>query len=237
MTKVNNTWVRIDSVTGSLYRYNPGNDCDYYFEESFIDSLAALKGDELKKCGTLPTEANFRCNNVDTTTLFSTHTIQKSFVFSVHVGPYNTSTEITYVKNFGVSYWSHSGFATYAYGTSLKLKGCIVNGVLYGDTSTTTVGVNNLSSAVPLRYLLYQNFPNPFNPSTTIRFDLPKKSEVILKVYDILGHEMSKLFAGRLEAGSYNYSFEGSNLSSGVYIYRLTADGVVIDSKRMLLVK
>ena len=73
-------------------------------------------------------------------------------------------------------------------------------------------------------YFLGQGFPNPFNPTTVIRYQLPDRSDVSLKVYDILGKEIKTLFEGNLQSGNYEMIFDGSDLSSGVYIAKLTAE-------------
>lgn len=87
-----------------------------------------------------------------------------------------------------------------------------------------------------LRYALEQNFPNPFNPTTSIRYELPSAGLVTLKVYDVLGRQASTLVNARQEAGDYAVSFNGANLASGVYFYRLTA-GSFVQTKKMLFVK
>jgi hypothetical protein len=76
---------------------------------------------------------------------------------------------------------------------------------------------------LPKEYKLKQNYPNPFNPTTTIEFDLPKSSEVTLKVFNILGEEVTTLLSTFLHSGSHKYEWDASNLSSGVYLYRLQA--------------
>jgi len=100
---------------------------------------------------------------------------------------------------------------------------------------TAGVGENPLIS-VPKEYSLSQNYPNPFNPSTTIKFELPKSSVVRLSVYDLLGREVSVLVNERRNAGYHEVKFDGSNLASGVYFYRLQA-GEFVSSKRMLILK
>jgi D-alanyl-D-alanine carboxypeptidase len=89
---------------------------------------------------------------------------------------------------------------------------------------------------VPDQFALMQNFPNPFNPSTTIKFELPKASEVRLSVYDLLGREASVLVNDRRDAGVYEVKFDAAGLSSGVYFYRIQA-GDFIQTKRLLLLK
>jgi hypothetical protein len=89
---------------------------------------------------------------------------------------------------------------------------------------------------VPVRYELAQNYPNPFNPSTTISFALPKQSQVLLKVYNMLGQEVTTLVDETMEAGSHRVVFDASSIASGVYFYRLTA-GEYVQTKKMILMK
>jgi len=83
---------------------------------------------------------------------------------------------------------------------------------------------------------LIQNFPNPFNPSTTISYTLPKAEYVMLKVYDVLGKEVATLVNSYKESGRFSVEFDASNLSSGIYIYKLTSD-TFSEVKKMMLVK
>ena len=85
-------------------------------------------------------------------------------------------------------------------------------------------------------YTLNQNYPNPFNPSTTISFSLLKQAKVSLKVYDAMGREVASLLNETRQAGNYNVKFNGAKLSSGVYFYKLCADGLLL-TKKMLLLK
>jgi len=88
---------------------------------------------------------------------------------------------------------------------------------------------------VPIQYALQQNYPNPFNPSTTIRFSIPKDCKVKLLIYDILGRQVAELINENLNVGSYEILFDGSNLSSGQYIYRLITDDKIFNKKMLLL--
>jgi len=83
---------------------------------------------------------------------------------------------------------------------------------------------------------LRQNYPNPFNPSTTIKYELPRSSEVRLSVYDMLGREVAILVNERMNAGVHEVKFDGSGLASGVYLYRMWA-GEFVATKRLLLLK
>lgn len=96
--------------------------------------------------------------------------------------------------------------------------------------------VEHLSNILPTEYRLEQNYPNPFNPETTIRFVLPKRSSVTLKLFDILGKEVATLVDEELQPGEHKVVFDARSLSSGVYFYRLEAKGFV-QSKRFLLLK
>ncbi len=101
------------------------------------------------------------------------------------------------------------------------------------DMSTS---VQLTGSEVPADYSLGQNFPNPFNPMTSIRFDIPSQDFVRLKVYDLTGREVASLVNEQLNAGQYSVNFNGSGIASGTYIYRLQAGNVTL-TKKMVLVK
>ncbi len=94
----------------------------------------------------------------------------------------------------------------------------------------------NTEVSAPVEFALKQNYPNPFNPSTTISYQLPVSGKVIMKVYNALGIEVATLVNENKEAGSYNINFNASNLSSGVYIYKLSA-GSFVSTKKMILLK
>jgi len=102
-------------------------------------------------------------------------------------------------------------------------------------TNITGVQVDNLPGVVAT-YSLDQNFPNPFNPSTTINFAIPKTGVVSLKIYDLLGKEVMTLLNAEKEAGKYSVTFNASKLGSGVYFYTLKSNGYS-ESKKMMLLK
>jgi hypothetical protein len=91
-----------------------------------------------------------------------------------------------------------------------------------------------LSGELPNGFLPDQNYPNPFNRSTTVKFGLPKMSQVSLTVYDMLGREVSVLVNERREAGVHEVKFDASGFSSGVYFYRLSA-GTYVETRELLL--
>lgn len=88
---------------------------------------------------------------------------------------------------------------------------------------TVSTPTDNSWMSIPQGFSLDQNFPNPFNPTTTIKFGLPEESVVSLKIYDVLGREVVTLVNNELSAGYYNYNWNASGLSSGMYIYRIVA--------------
>ncbi|MCX6159774.1 MAG: DUF1028 domain-containing protein [Ignavibacteriae bacterium] len=96
--------------------------------------------------------------------------------------------------------------------------------------------VFNYYPAIPVYFVLYQNFPNPFNPNTVIKFSLKEKVFASLKIYNVTGEEVATLMNSDLNAGSYEFKWEPSGLASGVYYYRLTA-GDFTDTKKMLLIR
>ncbi|NOS85869.1 MAG: T9SS type A sorting domain-containing protein [Ignavibacteria bacterium] len=89
---------------------------------------------------------------------------------------------------------------------------------------------------IPNTYWLYQNYPNPFNPVTKIKYGLPKNGNVKLTVYDELGKEVAVLTDGYAQANTYEAVFDASNLPSGVYYYKVVADGFS-DTKKMVIIK
>jgi len=104
----------------------------------------------------------------------------------------------------------------------------------FRDTWSST-GIQNQNSATN-SFSLYQNFPNPFNPSTTIKYDIVKKGEVKLEVYNSLGELMQTIDMGMKSTGSYEYNFNATFLTSGVYFYKLNSNGFA-ETRKMLLIK
>ncbi len=88
---------------------------------------------------------------------------------------------------------------------------------------------------VPHTYSILQ-YPNPFNPTTTFEFALPHSGFVSLKIYNILGEEVSTLVSEKLTAGKYNYEWDAGNLASGIYVYRIQA-GDFTQTKKLILIK
>jgi hypothetical protein len=88
---------------------------------------------------------------------------------------------------------------------------------------------------IPDRFALHANYPNPFNPTTAIRFDLPRSSSATLEIFDLLGRTVAVLTRGQLSAGRHVYRWDASRAASGLYIYRLTAGEYVAERTLVLL--
>lgn len=104
------------------------------------------------------------------------------------------------------------------------------------DILESSVTAIRRTETVPMEYVLFQNHPNPFNPTTVINYQLPRNSYVTLRVFDVLGREVRSLVNGRESAGIYTVSLDASTLTSGVYFYKLDA-GAYHDTKKLLLLK
>jgi hypothetical protein len=109
-------------------------------------------------------------------------------------------------------------------------------GIWRASLADLATSVRDEASELPSHFTLLQNYPNPFNPSTTIKYELSKSSEVRLTVFDMLGREVSVLVNERRNAGVHQVKFDGSGLSSGVYVYRIQA-GDFFQSKKLLLLR
>jgi hypothetical protein len=131
-------------------------------------------------------------------------------------------------KNVGMIFKYH---AEEQYGINSYYKHILA---ILAESYVADVNENN-ESAIN-NYALMQNYPNPFNPNTTISYQLPKSGQVTIKVYDVLGNEVKTLINEYKTAGSYSVNFDAGKLSSGMYIYRITADGFT-SAKKMLLIK
>ncbi len=109
------------------------------------------------------------------------------------------------------------------------------------DGSSEYSNVVEVNISAPKLYSLAQNYPNPFNPTTKINYSLSVDSKVTLKVFDILGQEVATLLNGNITSGAHNVTFDASKLNSGVYLYKIEANGVDGSSftsvKKMILTK
>ena len=144
----------------------------------------------------------------------------------------------------------NTGFPSFSFNNivpnTLLIKTLFVSGNnLYAGTNGIGVwkrplseitGVKEKGDGVPKKYLLSQNYPNPFNPSTTISFSLPTKSYVSLVVYDIIGRKVATIISEEMSAGNYSRQWSATNMSSGVYFYRLQA-GFLTETRKLVLLR
>jgi hypothetical protein len=123
--------------------------------------------------------------------------------------------------------------ATVSSGAGFVLRADAVKFALRVESTSVERGAR---SSVPESFLLEQNHPNPFNPSTIVEYAVPKSSHVTLRVYDLLGRQVGVLFEGVAAPGWYTVNFQASSLPSGVYLCRLESAGIV-QTRKMLLLK
>ena len=139
--------------------------------------------------------------------------------------------ELPYISSY---HYHGVSFSDQNHGTIVGYDGVILRTTTGG--LSWTEGDKKGDRHIPQHLSLSQNYPNPFNPSTSLAFDLPRTSIVTLKIYNMLGEEVATLVSDRLSAGSYSYEWDASSLASGVYIYRLEAEGFV-QTRKMILMK
>ncbi len=159
--------------------------------------------------------------------------------------PVDTNTALkpdNIIANISVdsAYIGKGGYMGDAPWTGEIPKVSIYNRVLTADEvlflySEGPTDVEKEIATLPKEYRLMQNYPNPFNPTTNIVFELSNKSKVNLKVFDLSGREISTLVDDYMSAGQHSVRFDGTNLSTGVYIYRMVTDNEVLTRKMMLL--
>jgi hypothetical protein len=153
--------------------------------------------------------------------------------------------------NYGsVWFLKNQGFSTIPTIRALLIANNYIFAGTYGYSIwrrglTEIIGIKNISYKIPVEYKLFQNYPNPFNPVTKIKFEIPPfypplgkggNGGVSLKIFDILGKEITTLVNEQLSPGTYEVTFDGSNLASGIYFYQLRS-GDFVESKKLILIK
>jgi photosystem II stability/assembly factor-like uncharacterized protein len=181
-----------------------------------------------------------------TNTGLTTHNSKAVFFLNANTGWIGTKRDATNLVN--VLYTSNGGAAWIWQNIPAEYSIFSIhffdsrNGGLTADygaiVHTTNAGlkVENISTVIPEKNYLYQNYPNPFNPNTIIKFDLKKSSYVTMKIYDSMGREVETLVNEKLEAGTFAASWNGTNFPSGIYFYKMSADGFN-ETGKMILVK
>ena len=152
---------------------------------------------------------------------------ENGFILVTSDGGYTWKNQITPTNNLLSNIVFVNGYTGWATGA---------NGTILKSTLGIQSGIVKQTGYIPDGFLLHQNFPNPFNPATKIKFNVTKSGIVKIIVYDIIGREVQTLVNERLQPGTYETTFEGSRLTSGVYFYRLITDEYS-DTKKMLLIK
>jgi hypothetical protein len=220
--------VRLDTVNGNIYTSeNCGGTPNV-----LCDSLASRKNDSSSACYGIEIKRE-TCTDTGTVSIFGLNKKFKSFGVPHASG----SENLSYAEGIGLyyTYWGESSFWW-----SENLKGCVINGMVYGDTGMV-LGINKISSKVPENFSLFQNYPNPFNPVTKIQFAISSVRQrhafdVQLIIYDILGREVAVLVNEQLLPGTYEVEWDGTNYTSGVYYYTLSFE-TFTQTKRMVLIK
>ncbi|MFC2093692.1 T9SS type A sorting domain-containing protein [Bacteroidota bacterium] len=169
------------------------------------------------------------------------------FIKWVHVAGFHTTTcdpntrPLTNLPS-GAQIWNEPMNASQIFIYEIQVAGlyeyeCIPHSpFMNGTINASLSNVNLISQQVPESFKLSQNYPNPFNPSTSIKFSLPNSSFTTLKVYNLVGQEIETLVNENLNAGTYEATLNGANLTSGIYFYKINADGYS-ETKKMMLIK
>ncbi|MBK8944150.1 MAG: T9SS type A sorting domain-containing protein [Ignavibacteriae bacterium] len=210
-------FLRIDSLKGNIYEY------DQSIKDILVDSLQINIGDTLK----------YNCSKL------SDFYIKEIFGNSVETRIYTeacitnelVSYDIELSKNFGLTNKLYSESIVTPISYEYNLIFANINGIEYGIKT-------DINNNFPLQksFLLKQNYPNPFNPTTNINYSVPKSQNVKIIIYDMLGNEVKTILNELKIAGNYSINFNGENLSSGIYFYRLIA-GENILTKKMTYIK
>jgi hypothetical protein len=245
-SRINSKLYRIDSLY-CLIEYIDSIDIPYLYNPVYCDS-SVLFTNEI---------STFRFNEIDSSYWFTCYNLGDNlFLPQVrYMGEFTTEvfgqnwksklfvqydrfydeSEDEWLELYGHSFIFLRGLGMYYSETgessSNTLEGAIINGVRFGSI----VSVDNISILCDsLDFTLYQNFPNPFNPVTTIEFNLPHEAEVKISIYDILGREVEALYNGRAEAGSHKIKWNAGSCSSGIYFCRIASENKIKTIKMVL---
>lgn len=233
-------WSEGHSFSDSRYGNSKDNSNNYFSLNDTINLIGAVNP-RLEFMAKWATETNFDYTRIQVSTNFGSTWTNLAGRF--------TSTVGGQPSYHGVQSWIYERINLNPYiGQRIKLRFNYVsdNGLpgdgFYFDNFRVVnytdgpVGITQNGNEVPLRFGLYQNFPNPFNPVTKIKFDLARSVFVQISVYDVAGREVSTPLSQNMNAGSYEMEFDASRLPSGVYFYRIeTAEFTSI--RKMVLVK
>ncbi len=202
--------LRVDSIRGYVLANHSG-------AEFRIDSLRSIFG------SSFPNDCSgFFLNCTESSSN------SKTFYYSM---PHYEELR-SYSRGLGVI---HERYINYVNTCEYTLVGACINGVLWGDTTFSTLGVNTIPE-VPTTTSLNQNYPNPFNPQTMISFEVSKKEFYKLTVFDQLGQQIAVLLNKELSTGRYEANWDATSFASGVYYFELVSEDFR-DIKKMVLLK
>ena len=168
--------------------------------------------------------------------------IANAYAWKISTNTYEVKPDVPYnqMAVFGGVNFMSPGKTPEDFILRVAVAGGITTGpVLTNQTwvfTETIQGISIEEGDIPEIYSLFQNFPNPFNPSTTINFSIPEESFVSLKIFNSLGEEVETLVAKELNTGNYKYSWNADGLTSGIYFYKIEA-GEFVSTKKMILLK
>ncbi|MEW5800290.1 MAG: T9SS type A sorting domain-containing protein [Bacteroidota bacterium] len=219
-------------------------------KDTNIVSLCAFNGTLIASATTNPTDSNIIYQSTDEGSTWQR--IAKQPVSGMLRSLYEAGSSI-FGEAYGKLYRSTNGGATWLNvnsGLSTSITGIssftIVSDTLYAGTTVgvwkrplSDFGITDVRAQhdqFPVQFSLSQNYPNPFNPTTAIRFQTPEASHVTLKIFDMLGREITTLLNENKSPGTYTVNFDAKNLSSGMYLYQLRA-GEKVETRRMILQK
>jgi len=208
-------YIHIDSVTACVYEYE--NDSSRGLK---TDNLRCSEGDLFGR--------GSQCNFIDTATVLNYQT----WIMGISwIAPDITLSHIL-VMDIGKTYQYR--YESFGWGIEWisNLIYAKINGVEFGEMVNSIREIENELTG----FNLHQNYPNPFNPITKINYDIPQRDFVSLKVYDVLGNEIAILVREEKPVGEYDVEFDGRELTSGIYFYRLTS-GSYTNTKKMILLK
>jgi len=184
-------------------------------------------------------------------TPWSNVSFSSTTILTLYACEFINSMEGVVMGTYGFAYYTSNGGITWInkaissgtndiYGSFMTQDGkvfavSLLSASIFRDSNLMSVGINKNSEFIPDDFILEQNYPNPFNQSTIIRYHLPNKAKVTLKIFDISGKEITTLVSGVQDAGVHNIYFTPSDLSSGIYFYRLYTDDYYKTGKMILI--
>jgi hypothetical protein len=206
------TYIRFDTTCGNLLEYSSNDGCNGYPNDKIIDSIASSVGDDVS-CMYFGVYTR-NCDLISNENVFGASVAVRQFSFDGLVRGKNK-----YAYGFGRVY-SCSGDPTPCQSSTYTI-GCRINGIVYGDTNL--VGIESHTSAIIKDFETVSNYPNPFNPSTVIKFTLSENQSVVMEIYDVSGNRIDVPVSKNFVAGTHEIIWNAAGRPAGIYFCRLTA--------------